>query len=230
LSPYLRMFMAALFFAMALWFRRYRFDRGEPARWFFAMLVAFALSLALSAISWWIQDDTISKSFWIAYWVALSCSAFLVFGFARSFGSKADFKLLFWSIPLLFDIALIIVGNNYLVERNGSTWVPRIQNNVYYVHWAINGAYAVLSIYYCIMAYVALRTHDQKEEEIHFRYVLAGLLVIFVSQLAAGPIRAALNPGNPITEIGTLLGALLLLIGVVEPKMKFMEKRKQGVA
>ncbi len=147
MSPILRLFVAALFCAMAAWFKRYRFDRGEPARWFFVMLVVFAVSMALSAISWWIKDDTISKSFWIAYWVALSCSAFLVFGFARSFGSKADFMLLFWAIPLMFDIALIIVGNNYLMERSGSTWVPRTENIAYYVHWAINGAYAVLSLY-----------------------------------------------------------------------------------
>jgi hypothetical protein len=230
LSPFIRVFIAALFCAMAVWFKRYRFERGEPARWFFLMLIAFALSLALSAISWWIRDDTISKSFWIACWVALSCSAFLLFGFARSFGSKADFTLLFWSIPLLFDIALIIIGNNVLMERVGSTWVPRAERNVYYLHWAINGAYAVLSVYYCIMAYLALKSHDQREETAHFRYVLAGLLVIIISQLAAGPLRAALNPGNPISEIGTLLGTVLLLIGVVEPKMEFIEKRRQGVA
>jgi hypothetical protein len=39
-----------------------------------------------------------------------------------------------------------------------------------------------------------------------------------------------MNPAIPIAEIGTLLGAALLLIGVVEPKAGFLGRKKQGVA
>jgi hypothetical protein len=230
LSPVLRMILAVILCAMAAWFKRYRFDRGEPAHWFFALMIVFALSLGLSAISWWIRNDAISKSFWIAYWLALSGSSFLVFCFSRSFGPKADFKLLFFSIPLMFNLALVIVNETYLLERSGSTWVPQTGNAVYFVYWGINAVYAVLSVYYCVVAYVALRSHGQKEETANFRYVLYGLVVIIISQLAAGPLRAALNPGNPVSEIGTLAGMLLLLVGVMEPKLSLKGFKRQGVA
>lgn len=230
MSPILRLLLAVLFGGMAIWFRRFRFNRGEPACWFFAFLVAVAVSSALSAASWWIRDDTISRSFWVAHWGTLSLSVFLTFGFARSFSNKADYTLLFWSLPLMFDLAIIVVDSHLLLRRSGNSWVPYTDNAFFFSHIAINLLYALMSLYYCFMVYATLRSHGQKEEAAHFGYVLAGLLVIFASQFVAGSLRAALNPGNPITEAGTLLGSALLLIGVVEPKIGFLEKNKQGVA
>jgi hypothetical protein len=224
------MFMAALFLGMAAWFRRHRYDGGEPAYWFFAMLIAFSASLAFSAVSWWTGGDTVSRSFWMACWVALSCSAFLVFAFTRSFSSKLDFKLFFWAVPLMFAIALVLAGSDQLLERSGRAWVPRTEQGAYYIYWAISGAYAVLSVYYSVMVYTTLRSHGQREEAGQFRFVLAGILIIIAFQIAAGPLRAALNPGNPISELGTLLGALILMIGIVEPGTKMPGKGKQEVA
>lgn len=228
MSPALRMLTAVVSCAMAAWFKRYRFNRGEPALWFFAMLTTFALSMALSAVSWWVGDEAISKSFWIAYWIALSGSAFLVFCFARSFGPKADIGLLFWSIPLMFDVALIVVAERHIFERSGGTWVPVLASSAYIVHWSINAAYAVLSVYFCFIAYLALKSHGQREELVHFRFVLYGLVIIFISQLAAGLLRASLSPWNPIAELGTLAGAVLLLVGVVEPRRKIKKRLRQG--
>lgn len=230
MSPIFRMLLAVLLGGMAVWFIRSRPHRGEPAQWFFALLVAAALSGVLSAVSWWIPDETISRSFWIAYWISLSLTVFLVFCFTRSFGSKADFTLLFWSIPIMLDLAIIIIDNAFLFERSGNTWAATADNAFVYLHIAIIVFYAGMSIYYCFMVYRALKSHDQKEESARFRYILAGLLVIFVSQLIAGPFRSLFKPGNPINEIGTLIGTLLLLLGIVEPKLAFLERKRQGVA
>ena len=230
MSPILRVVIAVLFGGMAAWFLRYRFDRGEPAHWFFTWLVTAAAAGAFSAVSWWVGDETISRSFWIVHAMSLSLGVFLIFGFTRSFGSKVDYTLLLWSLPLMFDLAVIIVDSQFLYRRSGDTWVPRADNAFFYVHLALNIFYIIMSLYYCFMVYAALRSQEQKEEAVRFRYIFAGLLVIFVSVSVADQLRGTMNPAIPIAEIGSLLGAALLLIGVVEPKAGFLGRKKQGVA
>ena len=194
------------------------------------MLIAAAVSVLLSALSWWIGDETISRSFWIAHLMALSLSIFLVFGFTRSFNSKTDFTLLFWSLPFMLDMAIIIVDSQYLFERSGNSWIPRGDNAFVYLHIGIAVFYAAISLYYGFMVYNALKLHDQREKSIRFRYILAGLLVIFAAQVVAAPIRAVLTTTSPVAEGGTLIGALLLWLGTVEPKAVFLERKKQRVA
>lgn len=230
MNPFFRLLLAALIGGMAAWFMRSRSDRGEPGWWFLALLLTASLSALLSAISWWIGDETISRSFWMAHWITLSLSICLVFCFTRSFNSKPDLTLLFWSLPFMLDLALIIIDGQYLFERSGNTWMPQGDNAFVYLHIGISAFYAAISLYNCVMVYNALKLHDEKEKSMRFRYILAGLLVIFAAQVVVAPLRAVTTSASPVAEGGTFIGGLLLWRGIVEPKAVFSERKRQRVA
>ena len=222
--------MALLFGGMAAWFLRYRYDRKEPSIWFFIWLVAASATNAFGALSWWVDDFSISGDLWIASAVCLSASIFLIFGFARSFSVEAKYTLLFWSVPFMLNAAVIIVGSHAIYERSGSSWIPQGYGGTALVHVALDSFYALLILYYVIVLYLELRTHAQRQELINFRYILGGLAIMFLSVSIGGWLRATVNPEIPVPEIGTIVGALLIMRGVVGPVAGFAARKAQGEA
>ncbi len=226
--PILRVLIAVLFGGMAAWFLIYRYDRKEPSVWFFVWLVAIALSYASRAAAYWVGDMTISQSLWVASSLALSVGIALIFGFARSFNVDASHVLFYWSVPLMFNIALILMEPESLFYRNGDLWVLKEYNAATAIFFAINAFYSLLAIYYAAMLYRTLKSHDQKKELGNFRFVLAGLLLVFASVAAGGWVKASIDPGIPLEEIGNLIGALLIMRGVTGPITGFTSRRVQG--
>ena len=226
--PVLRILVAVLFGGIAAWFRRYRYDRKEPSIWFFVWLVASAVSYALGAVAYLVADMTISQDFWIASSAVLAASLFLIFGFARSFSVDAGYMLLFWSLPLMFNMALVIVNPEALFFRNGDLWVLKELNTTVAIYIAINGFYAFLALCYAVMLYRTLRSHEQERELHNFRYVLGGLLVLFSFAAIGGWLKASVNPQIPVLEIGSLIGAVIIVRGVTGPIEGLWLKRTQG--
>jgi hypothetical protein len=215
--PILNVLMTVLFAGTAVWYLRYRFDRKEPSVWFFAWLVAAAASSAFGAASWWISDNGISEGFWVASAVCLSLTVFLIFAFARSFATEAGYTLVFWSVPLMFDVALIIYNSEVLFVRSGNGWVPKDYSTAFYVHVAIVSFYALLAIYHAVMLYVAMRSQAQRQELNSIRLILGGLIITFAAAVAGGWVRMSVNEEIPIIEVGMIVGALLIVLGIVGP-------------
>ena len=228
--PILSVLVAILFGGMAVWFLRYRFDRKEPSTWFFLWLVAASAIYTFNAASYWVTSPTISQSFWIASSVSLSVTVFLIFGFARSFSVEADYTLLFWSVPLMFNVSMVIVNADSLFRRSGKAWIPQGYNAYVGVYIAIDTFYAVLAIYYAVMLYRALKSHDQKKDSGNARYVLEGLVLVFISAAIGGWLKTSVNAQIPVFEIGTVIGALLIMRGVAGPKVGFGTRKAQGEA
>lgn len=226
--PVLRVLIALLFGGMAVWFLRYRYDRKEPSVWFFVWLVASALNYALSAAAYWVSDLTISQSLWAASFIILSISLFLIYGFARSFKVDASHVLFYWTIPLMFNIAVIIMEPETIFARTGHLWAIKELNAAVIVYIIIDAFYGLLALYYVVALYGTLRSHDQVRELQNWRYILAGLLVVFASAAVGGLLKASVDPGMPVVEIGNLLGALLIMRGVTGPILDFDARRAEG--
>ena len=226
--PVLRVLIAILFGGLAAWFLRYRYDRKEPSIWFFAWLVVSALNYALSAAAYWVADMTISQSLWLASSVILSLSLFLIFAFARSFIVDASHVLFYWTIPLMFNVALIIMEPEALFARTGDLWAIKEFNAAAASYIAIDMFYGLLAIYYVFALYGTLRSHDQVRESHNWGYILAGLLTVFASAAVGSWLKASLDPGIPVVEIGNLLGALLVMRGVTGPIFDFATRRAEG--
>jgi hypothetical protein len=228
LIPVLRALMAVLFGGTAVWFMRYRYDRKEQSVWFFMWLTASAASFAFSAMSWWVRDMTISEDLWIASFVCLTFSVFLIFGFARSFSVEARFTLLFWALPLMLDIAIVVVGSQAIFRRDGNSWIPKGYTSVFYLQIALNSFYALLAVYYIVVLYIALKPHAQKQEFDNVRFIMAGLLITLFSISVGGWLRTSISPDVALTELGTIIGTLLILRGIVGPNLGFRKKKTQG--
>jgi len=226
--PVLRVLIAILFGGLAAWFLRYRYDRKEPSVWFFAWLVASALNYAFSAAAYWVADMTISQSLWAASFVILSLSLFFIFAFARSFIMDASHALFYWSIPLMFNLALIIMEPEALFARTGDLWAIKDFNAAAIIYIIIDMFYGLLAVYYIFALYGTLRSHDQARELRNWSYILAGLLMVFASAAVGGWLKASVGPGIPVVEIGNLLGALLIMRGVTGPIFDLGMRRAEG--
>ncbi|MBN2028508.1 MAG: hypothetical protein JW854_17285 [Actinobacteria bacterium] len=226
--PVYRVLIAVLFGGMAAWFLRYRYDRKEPSVWFFVWLVASALNYALSAAAYWVKDMTISQSLCAASFTVLSISLFLIFGFARSFTVDASHLLFYWSVPLMFSMALTIMYPEALFVRSGDIWVLKKLNAATGVYIAIGALYAMLAVYYIGVLYRTLRSHGQKKEMKNTLYILAGLLLLFITAAVGGWLKASTDPGIPVVEIGNLIGALMIVWGVTGPMTAFTARKAEG--
>ncbi len=226
--PVLSILIAVLFGGIAAWFLRYRYDRSEPSIWFFSWLVTTAFSYVLGTVAYWVGDTTLSRNFWIASFAVFTASLFLIFGFARSFSVDASYMLLFWALPLMVGMALVIVNPEALFSRSGDLWILKEYSAPVVIFVAINALYALLALYYAGMLYRTLRSHDQKRELHNFRYILAGLLVFFISAAVGGWLKSSVNSEMPVLEIGNLIGALLIMRGVTGPIEGLWLRKAQG--
>jgi hypothetical protein len=230
LSAVVRLLLAVIMGGMAAWFTRSHTERGEPGYWFLALLLTASVCALLGAVALWVGDDTISQSFWIARCATLSLSIFLVFCFARSFNSTTNYTLLFWALPFLLDLSIIIVDIQHIYNRSGRDWMINTPNALSYIHLAIAVFYAAVSFYFWYMVYSALKAHEDRKKSVRISYMLAGLLIIFASQVAVAPLRAYLSSASPIVEAGSLLGAFLLWLGIAEPRAILIERKKRRPA
>jgi hypothetical protein len=115
-----------------------------------------------------------------------------------------------------------------LFARSGDFWALKEFNGAVGICIAINAFYAMLALFYIAMLYRTLRSHDQKKELHNSRYVLAGLLLLFITAAAGGWLKASVNTEMPVLEIGNLIGALVIMRGVIGPLRGFGVRKTQG--
>ncbi|MDY6795274.1 MAG: hypothetical protein SWK76_08350 [Actinomycetota bacterium] len=216
MNPILLPIVAAVLLGIALWFRYYVATGGESSRWFLYWLIAGSMSALCGAVSYWTVDPSISTSFFIAYRALLSITVFLLFLFARSFSLKTDYTILFCSLPLQFDIALLVVINSGLLKKQGNSYVMNFNNAFAVIHISIFAFYALLTIYYFVMVYLDLRkagkTREMKQVML---FILALVLMIFFMMMEA-QIRSWLKVDIPIGGIGIILGAFIIVMALRE--------------
>lgn len=227
--PVLRVIMALLFGSAAAWFVRYRYDRKEASAWFVMWLIATAASDAFFAVSYWVADESISMTFWVASFVSLSLGIFFIFAFARSFSLEATYALFFWSLPLMFGVSLSIVGSEALFLRSGRAWIPKGWSAAFVIQVAVIAFYVLLALYYAVVLYLDLRAHSGKQELSRFGFIFLGVALIFLSISVGGWLKMDIDPEIPFLEVGTLVGAILVLRGIVRPRMGFVRTRSRGV-
>lgn len=214
----LRAFLALFFGGAAAYFVRYRYRGREQSIWFLLWLLAATAHNAYGAVSYWVEDAAISETFWIASYVALTLGVFLIYAFTRSFSVEASHTLFFWSLPLLADLSILIVNHSYLFRRSNGNWVPAGYNALFIVHILLNVFYAVLALYYAAVLYTDLRKQSHRPELNRFLFIFAGIAVVFLSVSVGGGVRIAMNPGSPVSEIGMLIGGLIMLRGMAGRK------------
>jgi len=211
-NPYLLLATAAVLVGIAFWYRSRAGVSGETGRWFLLWLLAGALGAAFSSISWWMGDDTISLSFYQVTSVFAVGSTFFVFAFARSFGRSADYTLFFWSLPLQFAVAAILVNGGDLFNRDGRLWVFDNESPVTWINAAALMLYAVMAIAYVVVLLRDLRREGKNREGQRVKVVLAALLILFYAEVMEGILGARSWWGGhvPLVEIAELAGALVL--------------------
>lgn len=217
MHPYLLIVAAAIFLGIAVWFKLYGKVKGEQAWLFFIWLVASAATALFSALSWWIGDITISRSFQAAALGFMVTGFFSIFLFARSFDHKLDFTVLFWSVPYQFYLAGIIMNHEIIHVREGGMWVLGRSMPVVWAGSIAMLFYMALAIVYIARLYLTLRRESRKKEVWRVRIILVALVILFAANILgdAFPTGSWVLRNIPLVAIGDLAGSLLLVFAFI---------------
>ncbi len=215
-SPVLLLAAASVFLGIALWFRLRSGVRGETGVWFLLWLLAAALSAVFSAVSWWVGDPAVSRSFFQATSVLMVASSFFVFLFARSFAKGVDYRAYFWSLPLQLAAAAVLVNGEDMLCRRSRVWVP---DNSSPATWILSGVlvlYSLLAVFSISTLLRELHREGRGVEAERTAVILAALLVLFYANLMGGILGARewWEARVPLVELAYLAGALVLAWGV----------------
>ncbi len=212
MGPYLLLLTAAVLTGVAAWFHRHAGKRGEIGLWFLVWVIAGALSAVFSAVSWWLRDLTISLSFRQMAMVLTLMSSFFVFLFARSFARNSDHTLFFWSLPLQFAAAAVLINGDKAFSHNGNTWVLEIRSPPVLVNAAAMLFYAVLALFHILALLQVLRREGREREGRRVSIVLAALLFLLCANVLGDVLGARNWFGSriPLVELAWLVGALIL--------------------
>ena len=224
MNPILLVIIAAVLLGIAIWFRYYVAKGGESAILFQGWLVSGALAAASAAASFWIKDPTISRSFYIGYRTLLSITIFILFVFARSFSRKADYTLLFWSVPLMFDIAQVIVNGDEMFRVMGNSYVPDFANPFSVIHVTISVFYTLMALYYLVMLYTDLRKAGKSRQMRQVLLLTAAFAIMLFLMLLESLIRSWLEVNIPIGGAGLIVGAIIMVQALRGPFMENAEE------
>lgn len=212
MGPYLLLITAAVLAGVAAWFSGRAGTRSEIGLWFLVWVIAGALSAVFSAVSWWIQDLTISLSFRQTAMVLTLASSFFVFLFARSFARNTDHTVFFWSLPLQFAAAAVLVNGEKAFSHNGNVWVLEVRSPPVLVNAAAMLFYAVLAVFHIVALLQVLRREGREREGKRVSAVLAALLFLLCANVLGDVLGARNWFGSrvPLVELAWLVGALVL--------------------
>jgi len=215
-SPVLLLAAALVLAGIALWFRFRSGVRGETGLWFLLWLVAAALSVVFSAVSWWVEDRTVSHSFCQAATVLMTASSFFVFLFARSFGRGVDYKAYFWSLPLQLAAAAVLANGNAMFSRHSRAWVLERSSPASWIVAAVLVLYSLLAVYHIAGILRELHREGREREAQRMGIILAALLILFYANVMGGILGAREWWGAriPLVELTYLIGALVLAKGM----------------
>jgi len=224
LNPILLVIIAAVLMGIAIWFRYYISSGGESANLFQAWLISGALAAACAAASFWIKDPAISRSFYMGYRILLSIAIFILFAFSRSFSRKADYALFFWSVPLMFDIAQVIVNGDEMYRVMGNSYVPDFANPFSVIHITIFLFYALMALYYLVMLYIDLGKAGKSRQMRQVLLFIAAFTTMLFFMLLESQIRSWLEVNIPIGGIGIIAGAVIIVLALRSPFIESVEK------
>lgn len=211
MNPILLLLVAAVLGGIAVWFRSNISGRGETDSLFMAWLITGSLAALCAAVSFWIPDTAISLSFFVAYRVLISFTVFVLFVFARSFSHRPDYTLLFWSLPLMFDVAQIIVNGGNMLREAGNSYVLDLGNPFTVAHVTIFAFYMVLSVYYLFVLYLELKRVGRERERRQVLFFFSALLIMLSMMVLETLIRSWLEVNILLGGIGVIAGAVLMV-------------------
>lgn len=216
MSPILLLATAAVMAGIAIWFRIRSGIKGETGLWFLMWLLAAALSAVSSAVSWWLEDRSVSLSFSQANSVLALTSSFFVFLFARSFSRSADYKAYFWSLPLQLAAASVLANGEDMLCRRSKVWIPNESSPATWIVAAVLLFYSLLAIYHIAVLLRELRREGRRRESQRMGVILTALLILFYANVLAGALgaRGWWEARVPLSELAGLVGALVLAWGV----------------
>lgn len=215
-SPILLLATAVVLAGIAVWFRIRSGIKGETGLWFLLWLLAAALSAISSAVSWWVEDRTVSLSFSQATSVLVLSSSFFVFLFARSFSRNVDYRAYFWSLPLQLSAAAVLANGEDMLCRRSKAWIPDNSSPATWIVAAALLLYSLLAIYHIAALLRELRREGHRRETQRMGIILAALLILFYANVLGGVLGAQgwWEARVPLVELASLVGALVLAWGV----------------
>ncbi|MEW6552811.1 MAG: hypothetical protein AB1384_00800 [Actinomycetota bacterium] len=211
MSPYLALATSLVLLGIAIWIWEAGHDYDEPARLLLVWLVFSAATAMFAAAGMWIGDATVSLSFTAVARILFLVVTFLLFLFARSFSARADYTVLFWSVPLQFGMAVIMVNWQSMFESNADIWVMRTWNPAAMCVMAVGWFYGILSLVYAVILYLTLRREGRDKEKSRTLMMIAAMAVLFVAGAARNVPSAATSYATSAVYLGYLLGLLMLL-------------------
>jgi glucan phosphoethanolaminetransferase (alkaline phosphatase superfamily) len=211
LSAYVLSATALVLTGIMAWLWESGETRSEPARLLLAWLCLSAITALIAAAGIWIKDPTISLSFTAAARLCSMIIVFLLFMFARSFSSPADFTLIFWSIPLQFGMAAIILNWGNMFKLSGDMWVMDMGSSFALATVFVNWFYAVLALTYAAVLYITLRREGRDKEKKRTMIMIAAFLVLLVASGVRGSLSGAVGFAITLGYLGHLAGVLLLV-------------------
>jgi len=211
LSPYILLATALILMGIVAWLWESGATQGDPARFFIALLSMGAVTAGITAAGLWIEDTTVSLSFAAAARMYSTVLTFLLFLFARSFSKPADFTLLYWSVPLQFGMAVVILNWQHMFRLSGSTWILNMDRPFAWMTVAVNWTYGILAMVYAVGLYMTLKREGKKVEKERTLIMITALIILFVATAIQGLLSGAVGYAINIAYLGHLLGALLLV-------------------
>lgn len=211
MSPYVLTATALVLAGMVAWLWQRGETRGEPARLFIAWLSISAITALMAAAAYWVEDAKASLSLTAAARMYSMVIVFLLFLFARSFSSPADFTVFFLSVPLQFGMAVVIFNWQQMFSQRGGVWVLDVGNPFAVAAVAVNLLYASLALVYVTVLYLTLRREGRERERSQTLIMLVAIVVLLAANLLRGSIGGASGYAVAIGDLGNLAGALLLL-------------------
>ena len=224
MNPILLIIIPAVLLGIAIWFRYYISSGGESASLFQAWLISGALAGACAAASFWIEDPSISRSFYMGYRILLSITVFILFVFARSFSRKADYTLFFWSVPLMFSMAQVIVNGDDMYKVMGNSYVPDFSNPFSVIALAIFLFYTLMALYYLVMLYMDLGKARKSRQMRQVLLFIAAFAIMLFFMILESQIRSWLDVDIPIGGIGIIVGAVIIVLALRRPFMESAEE------
>jgi hypothetical protein len=225
LGPYLALATALVLLGIAIWMWEAGHNYDEPARLLLVWLVFSAATALVAAAGMWIGDATVSLSFTAVARILFLVVTFLLFLFARSFSARADYTVLFWSVPLQFGIAVIMVNWQSMFERSTGIWVMRAWNTAATCAMAVGWFYGILSLIYAVILYLTLRREGRGTEKKRTLMMVAAMAVLFVAGAARNIPSAVTSYATSAVYLGYLLGLLMLLWALRGPVVFKSAKR-----
>jgi hypothetical protein len=225
LSPYILLATALVLLGVAIWLWEAGFTVDEPARILLVWLVFSAVTSLIAAVGMWIGDKTVSLSFMTVARILFIVIAFFLFLFARSFSVRADYTVLFWSVPLQFGMAVLMVNWQHVFERSADSWIMRIESPAAICVIGVGWFYGILALAYTVILYLTLRREGREKEKNRTLLMIAAMTVLFASSVVRSVVSGVAGYAISAAYLGYLAGLLMLLWAIRGPLVFRTTKR-----